>query len=299
MRNDLATTVVLPLVLALMMLSLGLHLDWAAFRRVFARPRGLLVGLVCHYLVLPLLTYALIRLSGADGLWAIGFMIVAACPSGTTSNLLTHLARGDVALAISFTAIASLVTMLSLPLIVNWAVRQFGADARLSADTAASFVFPTAVLMRQLLLLLVLPVLLGIFIRHRFAAIATRLAPVATKLATALLILVIVFAAIKYWPQLRDHLGLLAPLALALNLSLLTVGFLLGRIAGLPADQAITVGVETGLQNTGLALVVASTVMQNDLLAVPAGLYAIAMYVGGGLFVWLMRAITRSSAIRP
>ena len=110
MQNEYISAVLLPAVLAFIMFSLGLGLTNKDFKAVLREPKALLIGMTCHFVLLPVVCYALIKAFGLTGYFAVGFMILAACPTGTTSNLLTYLAKGDVALAISFTAVASVLT---------------------------------------------------------------------------------------------------------------------------------------------------------------------------------------------
>lgn len=132
MHGDIVSGVLLPLILAFIMFSLGLGLTPGDFRRILAQPRALLVGVVCHFVLLSLVCWLMLQALGIGGVFAVGFMILAACPTGSTSNLLTYLARGDVALALalSFTAVASVLTIFTLPLIATWALGHFLGAAR-------------------------------------------------------------------------------------------------------------------------------------------------------------------------
>lgn len=292
MQGDLVATVLLPLSLAIIMFSLGLGLTAADFRRIAAQPRALLVGMVCHFILLPLVCFALIKLVGLTGTFAVGFMILAACPTGTTSNLLTYLARGDVALALSFTAVASVLTIFTLPPLVSFALEHFlGAAQAVKA--------PVGPMMAQILLMLGVPVALGMFVRSRWTAWAQRAEPVATKLATILFILIVVAAALKNWAILRDNFTTLAPFAVGLNLTMLAVGFGVAWLARLSRRQSVTLGIETAVQNATLALVIASTVLQQDAMAVPGALYGVLMYVGGLAFAFATRRLTAAEHLGP
>lgn len=282
MQGDLVATVLLPISLAIIMFSLGLGLTGDDFKRIIAQPRALLVGMFCHFVLLPLACFALIKAFGLTGAFAVGFMILAACPTGTTSNLLTYLARGDVALALSFTAVASVLTIFALPLVVSFSLAHFlGSEQAVQA--------PAGLMMGQILMMLGVPVALGMFVRQRFTAWALRTEPVATRIATVLFILIVVAAALKNWALLRDNFSTLAPFALLLNLSMLAAGFTVAWLARLSRRQAVTLGIETAVQNATLALVIASTVLQQDAMAVPGALYGVLMYAGGLLFAFAMR----------
>jgi BASS family bile acid:Na+ symporter len=281
-QADLLSTVLLPLSLAIIMFSLGLGLTPADFSRIVRQPRALLIGVLCHFILLPLVCFAMIKVSGMAGVFAVGFMILAACPTGTTSNLLTYLARGDVALALSFTAVASVLTIFTLPLIVSFSLGHF-------AGAAQTVQAPAGMMMGQIFVMLGLPVALGMFVRHQWTAGALRIEPVATRIATVLFIVIVVAAVLKNWAALRDNFSTLAPFAITLNLLMLAVGFAMARLARLSQRQAVTLGIETSVQNATLALVIASTVLKQDQMAVPGALYGVLMYAGGLLFAWLMR----------
>lgn len=289
MQGDLLSSVLLPLSLALIMFSLGLGLTPADFSRIVRQPRALLVGVVCHFILLPLVCFAMIKASGMAGVFAVGFMILAASPTGTTSNLLTYLARGDVALALSFTAVASVLTIFTLPLIVSFALDHF-------AGAAQTVRAPVGMMMGQIFVMLGLPVALGMFVRRRWTAWALRMEPVATRIATVLFIVIVLGAVLKNWPALRDNFSTLAPFAITLNLLMLAIGFGVAWLARLSRQQSVTLGIETSVQNATLAMVIASTVLKQDQMAVPGALYGVLMYAGGLLFAWLMR---RQAARQP
>lgn len=284
MQGDLISSVLLPLILAFIMFSLGLGLTVDDFRRIFTQPRALLVGVVCHFVILPLACFGLLSLWGLTGVFAVGFMVLAACPTGSTSNLLTYLARGDVALALSFTAVASVATIFTLPLIVTWALGHYLGAAR-------AVNVPVGLMMGQVALVLGVPVSLGMLARHRWSAWALRFEPRATRIATVLFVLIVVVAVAKNWALLGDNFTSLAPFAVVLNVGMLCVGFGVAWLARLSRSQSITLGIETAVQNAALALVIASTVLKDDAMAIPGALYGVLMYVGGLVFALTMRRL--------
>lgn len=285
MDGDIVTGILLPAILAFIMFTLGLGLTLADFVRIVRQPRALLVGVLCHFILLPVICFLLIKAFGLSGTFAIGFMILAACPTGTTSNLLTYIARGDVALAVSFTAVASVATIFTLPPIVIWSMQHF-------AGAAQTVSVPVGLMMGQIFLMLGVPVGLGMLVRHRWSAGALRWEPRATRLAAILFILIVLGAVAKNWALLRDNLGSLAGFALTLNLVMLACGFAVAWLAKLSRRQSVTLGIETAIQNATLAIVIASTVLQDDALAIPGGLYGVLMYAGGLVFAFGMRRFT-------
>lgn len=282
MQGDIVSGVLLPLILAFIMFSLGLGLTALDFRRIFAQPRALLVGVFCHFVLLPLACFLMLKLFGLGGVFAVGFMILAACPTGATSNLLTYLARGDVALALSFTAVASVLTIFTLPVVVTWSLEHYLGAAR-AVDV------PVGLMMGQVALVLGVPVGLGMLVRRRWTDWALRFEPRATRVATLLFILIVVLAVIRNWSLLGDNFGTLAPFAVLLNVSMLCVGFAVAWLVRLSPQQSVTLGIETAVQNAALALVIASTVLKDDAMAIPGALYGVLMYAGGLAFAFTMR----------
>ena len=290
LQGDIVSGVLLPLILAFIMFSLGLGLTPADFRRIFAQPRALLVGVLCHFVLLPLACFFLLEWFGMSGVFAVGFMILAACPTGSTSNLLTYLARGDVALALSFTAVASVLTIFTLPIVVTWALGHY-------LDAARAIDVPVGLMMGQVALVLGVPVSLGMLARHRWTNWALRFEPRATRVATLLFIVIVILAVLKNWPLLRDNFASLAPFAVLLNLSMLCLGFAVALLARLSRRQSVTLGIETAVQNAALSLVIASTVLKDDAMAIPGALYGVLMYAGGLLFALTMRRFMPPPAI--
>ncbi len=284
MQGDIVSGVLLPLILAFIMFSLGLGLTPLDFRRIFTQPRALLVGVLCHFVLLPLVCFLMLKAWGITGVFAVGFMILAACPTGSTSNLLTYLARGDVALALSFTAVASVVTIFTLPLIVTWALGHFLGAAR-------TVNVPVGLMMGQVALVLGVPVSLGMLARWRWPAWAARFEPRATRIATVLFILIVVLAVLKNRGLLRDNFSTLAPFALVLNIGMLCLGFAAAWLVRLSRRQSITLGIEAAVQNAALSLVIASTVLQDDAMAIPGAVYGVLMYAGGLVFALVVRRL--------
>ena len=278
---NVVTDVVLPLALAFIMLSMGLSLTPADFVRVLRRPRAALIGLTAQIVLLPLLAFALVVAWGAawvmDPSLAVGFLIIAACPGGVTSNLLTHLARGDTALSISLTAVTSVLSSITIPLIVTAAMIWFlGAEAPplpLLGTIAGIFAIVTV------------PVLLGMAIKGIAPRLADRIEPACRHTAAALFVLIVVAAVIVEWPLLTAHFGEIGPPVLILNLACMAMGWALARSARLGRDQAVAITLEAGLQNGTLAVLIAATFLGSDLMVVPGGVYSLVMFFTAGAYV--------------
>ena len=183
---------------------------------------------------------------------------------------------------------ASVLTIFTLPVIVVWALGQF-------MGTQQTVEVPVRLMMGQVFMLLALPVGVGMLVRHFWPAGTLRREPVATRIATILFVIILLLSIYKNWPLLRDNFTTLAPFAFGLNLTMLAIGFTVAWLARLSRRQSVTLGIETAVQNAALALVIASSVLKQDAMAVPGVLYGVLMYVGGLLFANLMRRFTNAT----
>lgn len=275
-------TLLLPMALALIMLFLGLTLCVEDFRRVLQRPRALVVGLACQMLLVPLLGLLVAWSAGLDPVMAVGLMVLVACPGGVSSGLLTHLARGDVALSISLTAVTSIAAVLTLPLVVD-------ASTRLFMASGLGIEFPLAGMVRSIFLLTTVPVLTGMALRAWQPQKVMRIEPVAGRIATALFVLIVLAT---FWDQrqvLLNQLPVIGPACLFLNGLILSGAWLLGRKAGLDRRDRIAVATECGLQNSALGIYVCVQLLHSSAMSVPSVVYALLMNAGALVFVFLMR----------
>lgn len=282
MSGDLITQVGLPAALMFIMFSLGIGLTLADFRRVFASPRAFLVGLLCHFVLLPLVAFALVKAWGLSGALAAGFMIVAACPTGTTSNLLTYYARGDVALALSFTAFAGLVSIVTVPFIVGAAIGHFVGQSR-------DVVFPAGPMMGQIFLVMGVPVFAGMAVRAKWPGFVARWQQRLGTVAAVLFLVIVLASIARHRGLFMEHLGAMAPIVVSINVALLALGYGLSRAVGVEQRQAVTVAIESSVQNAALAIVIASTILRDDVMMLPGAIYGVLMYFTGFAFVWVAR----------
>ena len=279
----------LPLALAFIMFSLGLTLVVDDFKRVLTRPKAMLIGLVGQMLVVPVFAFAVAVAWGLAPEMAVGLMILAACPGGVSSGLLTHLARGDTALSISLTAVTSVAAVITVPFVVDFSMQQF-------MQTAMRVDFPLLKMVRGVFLLTTIPVALGMGIKAWRPALALRLERPAGRLANLLFVLIVLATFFSQRQVLLDNLGRLGPAAMVLNLLVIAAGFAMAAAAGLRQRDRIAVATECGLQNAGLGIFIAASVMQSPAMTVPSVVYALLMNFGAIGFVILMRGIDRRSA---
>ena len=278
------TAVGLPIALAIIMFGLGLGLTVADFRRVGQHPLAVVVALSCQLVVLPAVCFGLVVLFDLDPLLGIGMLLLAASPGGTTANLFSHLFRGDVALNITLTAINSIISIGTLPLITNLAIDYF--------DQGDSVSMPLSEVVKVFALILV-PVGLGMLVRASRPAFADAMdRPVRMGSAVILAALVLGILASES-DDVGDYLadvGLVAGLFCAISL---VVGYVVPRALGVVEGQAIASSMEIGVHNGTLAIFVAVEVLGSTEISVPAAVYSIFMFVLAAL--WGM-AITRRAA---
>ena len=291
MQDSLLITVGLPIAIMIIMCGIGLTLTFTDFRHVREHPKPVVVGLVGHYVLLPLLGFTVAWAFSLPTELAVGFVLVAACPSGSTSNLLTFLARGNVALAVTLTVISALVTFLSVPLLVNLALDVFGGEAR-------AIRLPIGPTIKHLALLVLLPVTVGMAVRRFAPAFALKVEPAVGRFALAVALVIV--AALVYVERnmIADMMMKIGPAALTLGCAAIGLGFLLGRVSGLVLRDAITVGMEVGVQNATLAMVIALTLLQSPQVALPGAIYGLLMYLPALATAALgRRAVARQEAL--
>lgn len=272
-------TVLLPVALAVIMLSLGLGLRVDDFRRVVTQPRGVGVGLVNLIVLSPLLAFAIAELFGLDPVLAVGLVLLGASPGGTMANLLTHLARGDVALSISMTAISSLAAVITVPLFLELSTSFFDADG---LDDSVNMLGVVA----RVLLITVVPLAIGMRLRiARPEWVAARL-DTFRKVAFGVFLAVVIGVIAAENQRVFDNLDELAPAVIALNLAAMSMSFTLARLARLDDRQSTAIAIELGVHNATLAIAVAATISSE--LTIPAAVYSSFMFISAGLFARLM-----------
>jgi bile acid:Na+ symporter, BASS family len=282
------TTVLLPLALALVMFGLGLSLTPADFARVGRQPKAVLIALILQLLVLPALCFGLVLAFDLPPLLAVGMLLLAASPGGTTANLFSHLFRGDVALNITLTAVNSLVAVVTLPLITNLAIAYFDpADG----GTLGLQLGKTA----QVFAVVLVPVAIGMLVRRRAPGFAERMDKPVRILSAAVLALVILGTIAAERDNISAYVRDIGLPALLFCLASLAAGFFVPRALGVVQRQAVASAFEIGIHNGTLAIAVAISVLGSVQLAVPAAVYSVLMFPVAAVFGW---AITRT-AKRP
>lgn len=279
MQDSVITAVFLPLALAFIMLGMGLSLTLKDFKNIFVYPKAMILGLTNQLILLPIFGYALIQLFGLTGALAVGVMILAACPGGATSNLITHLSKGDTALSISLTAASSLVTIVSIPIIVNFAISHFGEEGSISLPVLETII--------QIAGVTVVPVSIGMILHKKFPKLSQK-ADRPVRIASAVFFALILIAAIlKERENLVDFFIQSGPITLMLNLLTLTIGFFLARVFLLSKRQAITIAIESGIQNGTLGIMIAATLLKNSEMTIPIAIYSLIMFMTAAVIIIL------------
>ena len=283
------TTVGLPIALAIIMFGLGLDLTVDDFRRIGRRPRAVAIALGCQVLVLPALCFGLVLLFDLPPLLAIGMLLLAASPGGTTANLFSHLFHGDVALNISLTAINSLLALLTLPLITNFAIDWFDQGDEVSLP------FGEVV---QVFAIVLIPVAIGMAVKRTRPHFAARMdKPVRIGSAVILAVLVIGIL-LDQRENVADYIGDVGLVAALFCACSLVLGYVVPRALGVGEAQAVASSMEIGVHNGTLAIFVAVEVLDNVEISVPAAVYSIFMFaLAAGWGMFLTRVLHRESAV--
>jgi BASS family bile acid:Na+ symporter len=251
------------------MMGMGLSLTSADFKRVLRFPKAVFVGLLNQIILLPVIAYGLTQLFDVSNEIAIGVLILSACPGGPTSNLVTHLAKGDTALSVTLTAVNSIVTIITIPIIVNFALGEF-------TSSGEEVVSPVGSIVGALLVIIALPLTIGMVIKNKKPETARKMDTPVRIASTAIIVLVILGIVIKERAQLVERVSESFAIVFTLNVVTMLLGFLTARIAKLNFKQALAICLESGNQNGTLAIQISSLI--NIAYGFPAAVYSLFMY---------------------
>lgn len=270
--------VVLPIALAAIMVTLGMSLTPADFRRVFSAPKGVFIGLANLLVLSPLLAFGVASLYGLEAGFAVGLVLLGAAPGGTMANLLTHLARGETALSVTMTAVSSLLAVVTVPLFLTLSIDRF--DAAVGDDVEM-----LGVVLRVFLITIV-PLSLGMWLRARDPERIVAIEPKAKRVTLGIFFCVVVAAVASEWDRVVDHVGELAAATITLNVVAMALSFTIARASRLNDRQATAIALELGLHNSTLAITVAASVA--SVLTIPAAVYSAFMFITAGVFARVM-----------
>jgi BASS family bile acid:Na+ symporter len=284
----IVTDVFLPLALAFIMFALGLALVADDFLRVARQPMDFFIGALSQVVVLPVVAFILVAFWPLRPELAIGVMLIAAAPGGATSNIITAFARGDVALSISLTAIISLLSVVTIPLIVSFAHQQFvgGGTEDISILGTALSVF----------LIVTVPVLIGMAMRRFAPGFALRFEPIARRISIVLFVIVLIGAILQERDNVVAYFAEAGLVTLVLNVVMMALAFTLAALVGSGPRQRIAISIECGLQNGTLAIAVAVLLFGGGAYVIPAATYSLIMFATALIFVALVRRMANAQA---
>lgn len=275
------TDVILPLALAFIMFTLGLGLTFSDFARVARMPKNFLIGLVSQLLFLPLVALIIVFIWPLQPELAIGLILIAAAPGGVTSNILTSFAKGDVALSISLTAVMSLLSVISVPLVL-------GLSIGLISDSSLGSISLTGIAI-SMFLIVTLPVLLGMIFRACLSNLTKRIERLAKILSTALFVLVLIGAILAERQNLTEYFAQTGLVVLILNILMMTIAYYWAKLFSTGGPQLKAISIECGLQNGTLAIFVGTSVFGGGLYIIPAATYSVIMYLTSLIFIYFIR----------
>ncbi|MDJ0558791.1 MAG: bile acid:sodium symporter family protein [Microcystis sp. M53599_WE4] len=282
MQADFFTNILLPVGLGVLMLGMGLGLILADFQRITRYPKAVLIGLVNQIIILPIVGFIVASILPLRPEIAVGLMIVAICPSGPSSNVLTYLAKGDVALSVTLTAFSSIITIFTIPFLASLSLQHFMGES-------AAISLPIGSTMAQIFSIIVLPLVIGMTIRHYFPLLAKSLEPITNRLAVIFLAVIICLLILREWQRLPLFIAQTGIAVIILNTIASLIGFFSGLLFQLTIPQRICIAIEVGIQSGTLAIGITAGLLKNPDLAIPAVVYSLWMYVSAFIAVYYGR----------
>lgn len=277
---QIISKIFLPISLAIIMLGMGMTLIPDDFKRIFKFPKAILIGLTNQLILLPIVGFSLAILFDLDPIMAVGLMILASCPGGPTSNLITQVCKGNIALSVTLTAIASFVSILLIPFILSYALSYFGTN------TETVIKLPIVDTILQIMVITVIPISIGMLIRNYKASFAKRMEKPMRTASTIIFILVFIAVLAANKEMLVDGMKKAGLVTLLLNIITMGLGYFTAKLFKLDFKSRISITIESGIQNGTLALVIAASILNNVEMGIPIGAYAIWMFITGGILMW-------------
>ncbi|WP_026775669.1 bile acid:sodium symporter family protein [Polaribacter sp. Hel_I_88] len=278
--TELISKVFLPISLAIIMLGMGMTLIPDDFKRIFKYPKAIFIGLTNQLILLPIVGFLLAIAFDLNPIMAVGLMILASCPGGPTSNLITQVCKGNIALSVTLTAFASFISILLIPFIISYALHYFGTN------TAATIALPILDTILQIMVITVIPISVGMLIRNYKASFAKRMEKPMRTASTVIFILVFMAVLVANKNMLVAGMKEAGLVTLLLNIITMALGYCTAKLFKLDIKSSISIMIESGIQNGTLALVIAASILNNVEMGIPIGVYAIWMFITGGILMW-------------
>ena len=294
------TEIFLPLSLAFIMFSLGLGLTIEDFSRVIKQPKDFLIGLICQIILLPIVAFLIVKIWPISPELAIGVIIISVAPGGVTSNILTFLSKGDVALSISLTAIVSLLSVITVPYVLISSIYLLGYDSLIKDISLISMAI-------QMFLIVAIPTLIGMILRKFLTNFAIKFGSIANKISIFLFVFVLIGAIVsekdniieyKYLVKLDDikdniieYFAEAGLVTLFLNILMMILAFYIASFFGSAPPQKKAISIECGLQNGTLAIFIGTTLFNGGAYIIPAATYSIIMFITSLIFIFFVRKV--------
>ena len=278
MQADFATTILLPLSLVIIMFGMGLDLRAADFARILRQPRAAGIGLACQLLLLPVLALLIAVMLQLSPEMSVGLILLACCPGGATSNIITYYARGDAALSITLTAFVSVLTVFTIPLFTNMALVHFLGEGN-------PFHLPFLETVIKISVIVLIPVLVGMLVRRYLPRFALACGPWARMSSVIIFIGVVIYLVFRDVSMIKTAFVAAGVASIVLNLITMGAGYAVATATRLSAAERVTVTIEVGIQNGTMAIVIALTLLNNGAFALPAAFYGLFMFLTAGMLI--------------
>lgn len=278
------TEIFLPLSLAFIMFSLGLGLTIEDFSRVIKQPKDFLIGLICQIILLPIVAFLIVKIWPISPELAIGVIIISVAPGGVTSNILTFLSKGDVALSISLTAIVSLLSVITVPYVLISSIYLLGYDSLIKDISLISMAI-------QMFLIVAIPTLIGMILRKFLTNFAIKFASIANKISIFLFVFVLIGAIVSEKDNIIEYFAEAGLVTLFLNILMMILAFYIASFFGSAPPQKKAISIECGLQNGTLAIFIGTTLFNGGAYIIPAATYSIIMFITSLIFIFFVRKV--------
>ena len=287
MQSSVLTELFLPFSLAVIMFGMGLSLRIEDFKRILIYPKAVGIGLLNQLIFLPIIAFGIANLFELPAELAVGLMILAVCPGGATSNLITHLAKGDAALSITLTAFSSVITVFTIPFLVNYSIGYFilGGEAK-QLEVVGTVV--------SVLVITIIPVALGMLVFAKVPKLASKLDLPFRRISAIFFVIIVVAAVLKEKENLVRYFVEAGPAALTLNVATLALSFGTARLFKLPFRQGLTIAIESGIQNGTLGITIAATLLMNSVMTIPSAIYSLIMFGTAALVIFFGNYVASS-----
>ena len=279
----LVNSVIIPICLFLIMMGMGLTLVTNDFKRVLKYPKAVGIGLTNQLILLPIIGFVLANIMPLRPEYAVGVMLLVLCPGGTTSNLFTYLAKGDVALSVTMTAIASVITVFTIPIVLSFSLIYF-------MGSGSAFELPVLKTVLTLVLLTIVPISIGMLIKRYAPRVADRSQIYVSRFGVLFLTFLVLFLGYVQRDIIVDAFIATGPVSIILNLSTMALGYYSSKWFGLNLGQRTSVTLEVGLQNSTLSIFIALTLLSNYDMSMMPAIYTLVMFLTAGILVRIFSA---------